>query len=150
MEGDGRYVHQQIGWTMLLFLLVVAVILYASFLGGDAAVVGLLALLVPIVVAFVFGSLTVEVDHERLRIRYGAGLIRKSWSVSDIVDASVVRNPWYTGWGIRFLPSGVVYNVAGFDAVEVHLTSGKRFRIGTDEPAAFERALRARLDASRR
>jgi len=34
-----------------------------------------------------------------------------------------------------------VYNVSGLEAVEVTLRSGKRFRIGTDEPEALLTAL---------
>lgn len=150
MAQGGRYLHQQIGWVTLLLLLVVALIIYVAFQQTGAAIVGSLALLIPILVAFLFGTLTVEVDRERLRIRYGVGLIRKSWAIRDIASAAAVRNPWYTGWGIRLLPSGVVYNVGGFDAVEVTMESGKRFRIGTDEPAELERAIRARVNAARR
>ena len=36
----------------------------------------------------------------------------------------------------------------GFDAVEVGLNSGRRFRIGTDEPEALLAALESRLTAS--
>lgn len=150
MEQGGRYLHQQIGWVTLLLLLLVALIIYVAFQQTGAAIVGTLALLIPILVAFLFGSLTVEVDRERLRIRYGVGLIRKSWPVREIASAAAVRNPWYTGWGIRILPSGVVYNVGGFDAVEVTMQNGKRFRIGTDQPAELERAIRARVNGSRR
>jgi len=44
-----------------------------------------------------------------------------------------VRNHWYYGFGIRKVPNGWMYNVSGLDAVELHLTSGKVFRIGTDD-----------------
>jgi len=33
------------------------------------------------------------------------------------------------------ISGGWMYNVWGLDAVELNLTSGKVFRIGTDEPA---------------
>jgi hypothetical protein len=43
-----------------------------------------------------------------------------------------------------------MYNVSGFDAVQLQLASGKRFRIGTDEPvqlkSAIDRAIRVIAD----
>ena len=52
-----------------------------------------------------------------------------------------VRNPWYTGWGIRLGPGYVLWNVSGRGAVELDLASGRRFRVGTDEPAALVSAI---------
>jgi hypothetical protein len=38
-------------------------------------------------------------------------------------------------------PGGVIWNVSGFDAVELELDDGTRFRIGTDEPVALAAAI---------
>ena len=38
------------------------------------------------------------------------------------------------GWGIRKVVGGWMFNVAGLDAVELGLSKGGLFRIGTDEP----------------
>jgi hypothetical protein len=35
----------------------------------------------------------------------------------------------------------VLWNVSGLDAIEFDLRSGRRFRLGTDEPEALARAL---------
>ena len=51
---------------------------------------------------------------------------------ADIVSATPVQNSWWHGWGIRFISGGSMYNVAGLEAVELLLASGKKFRIGTD------------------
>jgi hypothetical protein len=48
-----------------------------------------------------------------------------------VVLASIVA---VYGWGIHYYGKGWLYNVAGLDAVEIRLTSGRRLRIGTDEP----------------
>jgi hypothetical protein len=42
----------------------------------------------------IFGSLTVAVSDERVRLWFGPGLIRKSFGVRDIQDAAIVRNRW--------------------------------------------------------
>jgi hypothetical protein len=38
-----------------------------------------------------------------------------------------------TGWGIRALHKGWLWNIAGLDAVELELKTGRVFRIGTDD-----------------
>jgi hypothetical protein len=35
----------------------------------------------------------------------------------------------------------MLYNVSGTDAVEIELRSGRRFRIGTDEPKVLAQAI---------
>ena len=42
-------------------------------------------------------------------------------------------------------PHGVLYNVSGFDAVEIKLRTGKKFRIGTDVPQELDAAIRQAL-----
>ncbi len=137
--------HQQLGHITLLGVLTVAIVIYVAFASVGADLIGLLALLGAILVAFLFGSLTVEVDRSEVRLRFGVGLIRRTWKVKDIASAEAVRNPWYTGWGIRYLPGRTVYNVSGFDAVEITLKNGKRYRIGTNDPEGLERAIRGRI-----
>lgn len=95
-----------------------------------------------------FHSLTVRVTRESVRLHFGIGLIRKSFAVADISSVQSVRNHWYNGWGIRVIRNGWMYNVSGFDAVEIEMQNGKKVRIGTDEPkrllAAIQRAIESR------
>ena len=65
------------------------------------------------------------------------------FSTRDIVGFRQVRNKWYFGWGLRKLQHGWMYNVWGLDAVELDLTDGKKFTIGTDEPEDLVAALSA-------
>ena len=89
-----------------------------------------------------FGTLTVEVSQDRVELWFGPGWIRKRFPVEAIRRATVVRNHWYYGWGIRLTPHGWLYNVSGYDAVEIELTSGQKYRIGTDEPQELLSAIR--------
>jgi hypothetical protein len=98
-------------------------------------------LLVAALLVFGFGTLTVEVSGEAIRLRFGVGLIRKRIALRDVRSWREFRNPWYTGWGIRLGPGGVLWNVSGYDAVQLELEDGKRFRIGTDEPAELVSAI---------
>lgn len=145
MANHGHYLHQQFGWPVLAGIFFVVVVVYVAFTNAGAALLGTLLLLIPIAATFLFGSLRSEVDRTHLRIRFGVGLVRRSWELRDIASAEAVRNPWYTGWGIRYLPGVVVYNVSGFDAVEIRTRGGKRVRIGTNDPAGLQRAIQARL-----
>ena len=97
-----------------------------------------------------FHALNVSVSREDIVLKFGVGLVRKRIAVRTIVAAAAVRSPWYWGWGIRAMPGGWLFNVSGFDAVEVRLEDGRRYRIGTDEPAALLRAVEAAMASSGR
>jgi|TARA_B100001123_G_C15285506_1_gene1015483 hypothetical protein len=93
------------------------------------------------VCATLFDSLTVRVSHDLVEISFGIGIIRKQFDVGNIRRASVVKNKWYYGWGIRLTPHGWLYNVSGLDAVEILMDNGKQYRIGTDQPNELENAI---------
>jgi len=95
-----------------------------------------------------FGSLTVEVWEDRIVLWFGPGVIRKRFDVKDVRRATAVRNRWYYGWGIRFTPHGWLFNVSGFDAVELEMGSGRKYRIGSDEPQELLSAIRRVLQAA--
>ena len=86
-------------------------------------------------------SLTVCVNQDVIRLRFGIGLIRKRFHTKEIQTAFTVRNRWYNGFGIRKIWGGWLYNVSGWDAVEIQLWNGRRNRIGTDEPEALLAAI---------
>jgi len=75
-------------------------------------------------------------------------LIRRRSDLNRITSAEALQNHWIYGWGIRWIPNGWMWTVSGLEGVEVALVSGRRFRIGTDEPeqlaAAIQGALRGR------
>lgn len=143
------YKHKQKGaWP--LYAVIFAAMVTAAFLAlaspSPARAVLSVVLLTLGLSVFIFWSLTVVVTQDRLAVWFGPGLIRKTFLVSDIHDARLVRNPWYYGWGIRLTPHGWLFNVSGFDAVELELTNHRKFRIGTDDPqqllAAIQQAIR--------
>jgi hypothetical protein len=90
---------------------------------------------------WLFGSLTVEVDDEELRHWFGPSFWKKSYQLLDIESSTVVRNSWFWGWGIRLTPNGWLYNVSGLDAVQLQLRSGRKLRIGTDDPQGLVEAI---------
>ena len=136
-----HYRHTQVGWVILGVAAAVGAMVWTRLPVGAAAAASIPLLIAAALVLLVFSSLTVEVDHEAIRLRFGVGLVRKRIALADVSSWRAVRNPWYAGWGIRLGPGGVLWNVSGFDAVELVLGDGGRFRVGTDEPAALASAI---------
>ena len=144
-----RYRHTQ---RADLLLLVLGGAVAVTLIVGSAAVadwqpialgVVIFVLVVLATVVVLFSALTVVVDDENLQIAFGPGLIRNTWSLDCIVAWQPVRNPWWYGWGIHSTPNGWLYNVSGFEAIELVLSDGRRYRIGTDDPAGLQAALEA-------
>lgn len=137
-----HYRHTQIGWITAgaLGFATVLCVLVLRHAGQEWLLTGVTGL--NLLLIALFATLTVEVDSRFLRFHFGIGLIRKRIEMADIRHYAVVKNPWHCGWGIHGCPGGgLLYNVSGFWAVEVTLKSGKRLRIGTDEPEALSRAI---------
>ena len=90
-----------------------------------------------------FSSLEVNIDKDFLMIMFGCCGFRKKFKLKEIISAKAVKNHWYYGWGIRvwFWPYKWIYNVSGFDAVEIKMKDGRIYRIGTDEPKKLEHAI---------
>lgn len=147
-----RYKHTQIGYLMLVIML--AVLVFFTWLqitaraelpsadsGTNFAITAIMALILLIIASF--GSLTVCIDEQSVAIKFGYGIFRKKFSMSEIASVARVKNHWYYGWGIRlwFWPKMWIFNVSGFDAVEIRMENGKIYRIGTDEPEKLEAAI---------
>ena len=140
-----RYEHTQVGYLIIVVMAVAVV-----WIGIILAMAGInwiaMGVLIIIAIALVlFSSLTVVIWEDDLEVRFGPGLIRKRFKLSEIESDKVVRNHWYYGCGIRFTPHGWLYNVSGFYAVEIKLRTGKKFRIGTDVPQELEVAIQQAL-----
>lgn len=147
-----NYKHNQIGYLMLVITLVVLVLFAWAYStaraeppsydsGTNFLVTSVMVLILFILASFT--SLKVIIDEKYVRIKFGYGIYQKKFSLNDIASAKTARNHWYYGWGIRcwLWPKMWIYNVSGFDAVEIKLKNGKTYRIGTDEPKKLEQAI---------
>ncbi len=135
------YRHTQAGYVMVGLNLAVFLVLVMFMPHKLPRPVLSIALAVLFLITLVFGWLTVTIREGRLALRFGIGVVRKSFSLSEIRSCKPVRNSWAYGWGIRMTPHGWLYNVSGLDAVEIALDGGKSVRVGTDEPEALSRAI---------
>lgn len=145
-----KYKHKQtglLGFGIVGFL----IFLIVSKEGVDALVASpeiLFLFLFVLFLIYSFSSLTVSVDELYVKIRFSYGFYQKFISLAMLDEVSTAKNKWYYGWGIRywFWPPMTIYNVAGYDAVELKMKNGKIIRIGTDEPAKLKRAILQHLE----
>ena len=107
-----------------------------------------IALVVNLLMLVAFSHLHVVVDDQALAVCFRPGFVRRRVPLSEIESCEVVTNRWYWGWGVRLTPRGTLYNVSGLRAVEVCLHSGRRLRVGSDEPERLAEAVRAGLAAA--
>ena len=146
------YRHRQFGRTILLALAAMMAVVGLLPLFDRSAPVLVVAgavMLVLLLTAVICSSLTVTVDERVLRVRFGPGPIRRTIELRDIAAAQPVKNSWWAGYGIHMTSNGWLWNVSGPDAVELTLSDGRRFVVGTDDPAGLTEALARASRASR-
>lgn len=151
-----HYKHTQMSYMMLIVTLAVLVLfawvqmlaraeLPSADSGTNLLVTSIMVAILLVLASFVW--LHVWIDGTYLRIKFGKGIFQKKFLLQDIVSAKAVRNHRYYGWGIRvwFWPYMWIYNVSGFDAVEIVMKNGKVYRIGTDEPKTLENEINEKM-----
>ncbi len=138
-----NYEHTQVGRLIIIVLIAVALLFGFILVEEGLEPVALVLMIIVFIATASFASLTVTIDGSNLRIKFGYGIFRKKFRLTSIVSAKIVKNHWYHGWGIRVWvwPYMWIYNVSGFDAVEIRMKNGKIYRIGTDEPKRLENAI---------
>ena len=151
------YKHTQIGYLMLV--VASAVLVLFAWLqiaaraeppsvnsGTNFAFTAIMVLILFILASFT--TLTASIDKNCLRVKFGYGIFRKKFLLSEIVSAKQVKNHLYYGWGIRLWlwPKMWIYNVSGFDAVEIIMRNGRIYRIGTDVPSELEVAIKQAIN----
>ena len=136
------YKHTQSGTiTRIAAVAGLAVTVFAVSQVGSRPILWLVGF-IGVVGMFALSSMTVEIDHERLRFWFGPGWIGRSFPLREIRSWTPVTNPWWYGWGIRLTPHGWLYNVSGWEAIEITMRNGRRFCLGTDEPGRLREAIR--------
>ncbi len=129
---------RQTGWVIILAMVVAVLFVTGLALftkmpdpGRQITLLMIPGLLIP---ALLFYQLTVKVDREHVSIIFGVGVIRRKWKISKLAKAEAVRNSVMHGWGIHYSLNTTIYNVNGFDAVELSFRDSKRkVRIGSAE-----------------
>lgn len=99
-----------------------------------------------LVILCIFYGMTTTVDDREVKVTFGIGLIRRKINLDDVRSVESVKNPWYYGYGIRWIRNGWLYNVSGAEAVELTF-KGKNnvVRIGTKTQEALKEAIQTRI-----
>ncbi len=143
------YKHTQIGWLMLL-LLVIGIILIGYFGLKDVNGTNIAVFWILVICVILFANLTVIVNDKFIEIKFGIGLIKKTFNITDIKSCTIVRNHWWNGWGIRKIQKGWLFNVSGLDAVELIMKNGQVYRIGTNDPEELSRLIQKTLNEGKK
>ena len=152
-----RYKHTQIGYLMLAVMLAVLALFVWAYVtasaeplsvdsGSNFGATSIMALTLFLLASFT--ALTTSIDENCLRIKFGYGVLTRKFPLNQIASVQSVKNHWYYGWGMKvwFWPYMWIYNVSGFDAVEIIMKNGKIYRIGTDTPSELEAAIRQAIN----
>lgn len=136
-----KYEHTQIGYPIIIALLILLLALFFAMLVTEFTQILLIGFFIFLLALVLFPSLSVEIDKTRLIVKFGFGVINKKFILKDIISCHAVKNPWQYGLGIRLTPHGWLYNISGLSAVEIQMKNGKKYRIGTDEPKRLEQVI---------
>ena len=139
------YKHTQIGYVLIVAL-GAAVVMIGNLAVATKFNPGVfLPLALMILGLLAFATLTVQVNDQAITLRFGLGLIRRSFLLQDVQAYRAVKNPWYYAGGIHAIPGGLVFNVSGTEAIELQMKNGKKYRIGTDDVQGLTGALETRV-----
>jgi hypothetical protein len=121
----------QFGWVIVLIVLPLT--LFITFFQNVGQNLWLLWTIMAMVLLLFF-RLTISVDDKYVRFTFGIGIIRGKYLIDDIESCSA-KSYLPLGWGIRYRPGVMVYNVSGNKAVEL-IVRGKSNKIwlGTNKP----------------
>lgn len=150
------YVHTQRSPALLVLNLLGAVIPMGLLLSGklDPEPFGVrltvfVVMLIMLTTAFAFSSLTITVKDGQLDWRFGPGVLRKTVPIASIVSAEATTTSVFNGTGVHLTTRGWLYNISGRSAVSLMLSDGRRFLLGTDEPARLVEAIAMERHARR-
>jgi len=132
------YEHRQVGWLTVIVLFAIAVLICIAGAVSAPSERTISYSLVPIllVVAALFSTLTVRVTERHMMWFFGLPGIGRTVPLNQIASIRAIKTNILEGWGIHLTWHGWVWNVAGFNAVQIVLRSGTRFAVGTPEPQA--------------
>lgn len=118
--------------TLLLAILSIALVsvtlIYFNGWGSESMplIVYILITVVIIVIMLLFYKLKVKIDSEGIHLIYGVGLICINLKPEEVIKVEPTRMPFYYGYGIRFTPRGMLYNIQGTHVVKLTYVKQKQ------------------------
>ena len=138
-----KYKHTQRPGFPFWLTIIIALVVFPTLFSEAVSVPAFIFFGTLLVWALLMMSgLTVKIDDEYIRVRFGPGVFFKKFPLSKISACEPKYKTHCLGWGIRYYFGGWLYNVAGFKSVEIIFKNGKKARIGSDEPEKLAKAIR--------
>jgi hypothetical protein len=110
---------------------------------ANEAVIPVTILLVLILI--LFGTLTLNVTDEYVKFSFGIGLKRGKYKISNI-EICWPLTYFPLGWGIRFRPGVILFNVSGNKAIKIRVKGKNReIWIGTNYPEEFAAYINSKM-----
>jgi hypothetical protein len=145
------YKEFQWAWIIFVFMIPVQIMVayfYYNDLGDRPLETGVFLVinLIILLIYLLFYGLTIKLTTDSIRVSFGIGIISRRIQLGQIKTLEIVKNPWYYGWGIRFIPKGMLYNISGSGGIELTFTHTHRVvRIGTKDPINLKQEIEKRL-----
>src|SRR3989344_3080059 len=126
------YKPTQIGYLMLAVTLAVLSLFVSMYMTARAeppsvdSGTNFLFTSIMVLIVLILASLTtlsVSIDENYLRIKFGFGIFRKKFPLKEIARVEAVKNHWFYGWGIRLWlwPKMWIYNISGLKIGRAHV-----------------------------
>ena len=146
------YKEFQFGW--LIFALIIPIQIFITYVYlfnlGDKPFEIMGFMTVSIILIFVyllFYGLTTKISRDSIDIAFGIGLIKRRIKIERIIAVEAVKNPWYYGWGIRYIPKGMLYTISGSNGVEIKFKDTVEVvRIGTMDSVKLKHEILKRMN----
>ena len=129
------YKNTQFAWVIWAILLWLSSFLAVAtqLMGFNVGVLGFALLLLIVAIAFYGLTIKVDITQQTISWWFGPGVGKKTLRFDDISYVSPTRNSFRHGVGMRISNDGWVYSAAGFNALEIVLKDGLKYRIGTND-----------------
>ena len=119
-----KYKEFQFGWILFIFVVPAHVLvnyLYLAGIGNKPMSSGSIVFgnIVLTSLYILFYGLTTRLTNDILSVSFGIGIIKKKISIKRIAGVQETQNNILYGWGLRFIPNGIMYNISGSAAVEL-------------------------------
>ena len=145
------YKEFQFGWLLFAVMIPTQILITYLYLNdlGDRPIETtgfLIASSIFLLGYLLFYGLTTIISADIITVSFGIGLIRKRILIKRISSVETVKTPWYYGWGIRFIPNGMLYNISGTGGVEIKFNHTERVvRVGSKDSTRLKDEIAKRM-----
>lgn len=143
-----KYSATQVGWIVIGIFISTICFLFLSykFQWGNPPTLNSFRYfsLTILILLLLFYKLTIKLDESDLKIIFGIGIIRFKFKIDKLIEARIIKIPWYYGLGIRITSQGLLLNIQYGEALEIkYISRGKSkiLMIGLANPQELKNAL---------